>query len=272
VDAVVDLCASLQVDWLVVRPLNDSEGVNLVFDRGGYHYDYQKEILPFPELVRISGRIAERCRVLGVDVADQLDFGGDLRAQFPEEFEAGREETRRALASCSPSPPPAPEGPGDEAAPPAAEAPAEASTRASPVPSSPKVEAPKPSLGLDKLPACVEPWVSLYVLRRGTLPCCYGGRPIAGYDDFESAWNGPLMQAIRGELKAGRFHGYCYDSPDCPIVKKAVHAHRLSWAQRGRLWLHRTHDHWARAGYGWPGAVYRQVRHRFLNLIGHFRR
>ena len=26
---------------------------------------------------------------------------------------------------------------------------------------------------------------------------------------------------------------------------------------------------WARVGYGWPGRVYRQVRHRTLNALGH---
>ena len=51
VDAFVELCARLRVDRLVLRPLNPSPGVNLVWERGGYHYDYQNEILPFEDLV-----------------------------------------------------------------------------------------------------------------------------------------------------------------------------------------------------------------------------
>ena len=69
VDAFVELCAELQADRLVLRPLNASEGMDLVFDREGYRFDYQRELLPFDELVRVSGRVAELCRRLGVPLA-----------------------------------------------------------------------------------------------------------------------------------------------------------------------------------------------------------
>src|SRR5262245_26609017 len=89
VDTFVDLAAELGADRLVLRPLNDSEGVELNWDRAGYRFEYQKELLPFPELVRISGRVAELCRRHGLELSDQLDFGGALQAQFAEEFEQG---------------------------------------------------------------------------------------------------------------------------------------------------------------------------------------
>ena len=96
--------------------------------------------------------------------------------------------------------------------------------------------------------------------------------PIAPMAGFKEAWNGPLMQDIRRELLKGRFHPYCFDSPDCPIVRKAVQAQELSPGQRARLWAQRAWDRWARRGYGWPGHVYRRTKHRTLNALGHVRR
>lgn len=261
-DDFVRLVAELGADRLVLRPLNPSEGLDLVFDRAGYHYDYQKELLPFPELVHISGRMRELAKQLDVDLADQLDFGGNLQSLFPAEFEAGRLEAqlKQAVAQAAASP--------AVAAPVVAvEAPAATpASRPTPVPL--KVLS---SLGEEKVPLCVEPWTSLYVLRRGTLPCCYGGKAIAPMSQFRDAWNGPTMQAIRGELAKGRFHGYCHDSPDCPIVKKAAEAHALPPRERFLRFAHRTANRWSRKAYGWPGWIYRQVRHRTLNVLGHFK-
>jgi MoaA/NifB/PqqE/SkfB family radical SAM enzyme len=255
VDAFVKLAAELGADRLVLRPLNDSEGVELKFDRADYHFDYQQEILPFPELVHISGRVAELCRHHDLELSDQMDFGGSLQSQFAKEFEEGRRTAAATLAPANvhvtvpvnvpePLPVPVPES----------------------VPSP-----PLPSLGEDALPACTEPWTSLYVLRRGTMPCCYGGKPIAPMAGFKEAWNGPLIQDIRRELLKGRFHPYCFDSPDCPIVRKAVQAQELSADQRVRLWAQRAWARWARQGYGLPGHVYRRTKHRALNAAGHVR-
>jgi MoaA/NifB/PqqE/SkfB family radical SAM enzyme len=248
VDAFVDLAAELGADRLVLRPLNDSEGVELKWDRSDYHFDYQREILPFPELVRISGRVAELCRRHGLDLSDQLDFGGALQGQFAEEFERGRAE--------------AGSGPPTESA---TDSGAGTSAGTGPAPA-------PPSLGEERLPACTEPWTSLYVLRRGTMPCCYGGQAISPMADFKDAWNGPLIRDIRRELLHGRFHRYCFDSPDCPIVKKAAEAHTLGPTQKLLLWSRRTHDRWARRGYGWPGEAYRWSKHHWLNALGHVRR
>ncbi|HET8644658.1 MAG TPA: hypothetical protein VFO85_04165, partial [Vicinamibacteria bacterium] len=251
VDAFVDLAAGLGADRLVLRPLNDSEGVELNWDRGGYKFDYQQELLPFPELVRISGRVAELCRRHGLELSDQLDFGGALQAQFADAFEQGRREVQEPAPAAAAAVPQA-------VAPPAAE------------PARPPL--PPPTLGEERLPACTEPWTSLYILRRGTMPCCYGGRPIAPMADFQQAWNGPLMQAIRRDLLRGRFHNYCFDSPDCPIVKKAAEARALGPVQKATLWSRRSLDRWARHGYGRPGKIYRATKHHWLNVLGRARR
>jgi len=105
---------------------------------------------------------------------------------------------------------------------------------------------PLPSLGAEHRPACTEPWTSLYILRRGVLPCCYGGKPIAQMEEYRQAWNGELLQAIRGELAEGRFHDYCLESPACPIVRKAAEAHILP--QRQRTMLQLRHG-WARVDH-----------------------
>jgi hypothetical protein len=125
-----------------------------------------------------------------------------------------------------------------------------------------------PALGHERLPVCTEPWTSLYVLRRGTLPCCYGGGAIAPMDRYREAWNGPTMQSIRRELLRGRFHGYCHDSPDCPIVKKAAEARELPPRERVRRWAHRYAHAIARAGYGWPGRLYRGAKRAVRGALG----
>jgi MoaA/NifB/PqqE/SkfB family radical SAM enzyme len=267
VDAFVELAAELGADRLVLRPLNDSEGVQLKWERAGYRYDYQAELLPFEQLVRISGRVAELCRRHGVELSDQMDFGGSLATRFHAAFEAGRREALPADPASEPAPgagdPELPLAGAADLPPAAAQAGADAPAAASPDP------LPLPPLGDGRLPLCTEPWKSLYVLRRGTMPCCYGGQPIAPMGGFKEAWNAPLIQGIRRELLRGRFHKYCFDSPDCPIVRKAVEARALSLSQRALLWSRRTLERWTRARFGWPGTVYRAVKHRWLNALGH---
>ncbi len=73
------LCADLEVDRLVLRPLNDSEGVELRWDRAGYRFEYQRALLPWRELVRASGRAAELCRRL----EEQAIFVRDISVRFP---------------------------------------------------------------------------------------------------------------------------------------------------------------------------------------------
>src|SRR4029079_15325041 len=84
--------------------------------------------------------------------------------------------------------------------------------------------APLPSLGAERVPICDEPWKSLYILRRGVYPCCYGGHELAPMDDYRKVWNSPQLQEIRGARAGGRLHGYCRESPACPIVRKMAAA------------------------------------------------
>lgn len=208
---VVDLAARLNVDLLVLRPLNFATESALNWDRAGYRFEYVNELLPFDELVRTSGRAAELCRRAGVPLGDQMDFGGKMGTQFARLFEEGRQSVRVVAEPAEPA-----AGP---------EAPSPAATDgprpdALPSPAPPVAAAPLPSLGGETIPACTEPWESLYILRRGVLPCCYGGHAIAPMEHYREAWNSPLMQEIRRELAAGRFHQYCHESPSCPLVRK----------------------------------------------------
>ena len=176
-----------------------------------------------------------------------------MRALFREAFDRGSSEVAAA--------PPVPPEPAAAIAPaPAASAPVAPATPASPIPVVAADAAPLPSLGGERLPACLEPWKSLYILRRGVLPCCYGGRPIAPMEDYKAAWNGPLMQAIRGELVAARFHDYCLASPSCPIVRKSAEAGAMPFGQR---FLLSARQRWAavdrRLG-GLPGRIWRPLK------------
>jgi len=223
-DAFVRICADLRVDHLVLRPLNYADKVELNWERAGYRFEYEKELLPFEDLVKASGRAFELCRQFGVPLSDQMDFGGAVGRQFTEWYEQGRQSAivvPRAGHAASPV-----DAAGERAAiadgpvvPVGIEAPAEAT----------------PAPGSDRLPACTEPWKSLYILRRGVLPCCHGGRPLAPMDQYRDVWNSPMLQAIRTDLSRGRFHQYCLESPSCPIVRKAQQAGEPSGGLRVRV-------------------------------------
>jgi hypothetical protein len=255
----VRLCADLRIDRLALRPLNDLEGLDLEWDRAGYRFDYAQEVLPWPALVRISGRVAELCERLGVALSDQLDFGGSMEDQFKALYEEGRRDAARLFES----------GRGDGAsavgvqavsAPqaPAAADPPEAAAQAVPV--------ALPTLGADRLPACTEPWKSLYILRRGIRPCCYGAAPIGDPRQYREAWNSLLMQGIRQKLLEGTFHPYCFDSPDCPIVRKAHQARSLTPREEALRFVRRTWDRFKRSGH--PGRVFRAAKARWRALRG----
>ena len=86
-------------------------------------------------------------------------------------------------------------------------------------------------------PLCSEPWTTLYVLRRGIMPCCYATAPIATWDQqrgrpldefLGEVFNGPKYQEIRGELAAGRLAEYCLNTPSCPILKQKLHDNSLT--------------------------------------------
>jgi len=262
VDAFVRLVADLGADRLVLRPLNRNEGADLVWDRAGYRFVYGEEMLPFEQLVEVSGRVAELCNHHGVELSDQMDFGGALGPQFQAAYDEGRRQARASFARDVPNAPePRPEA-----------VPAPAQTVAPSAKEEPAPPAPKPSLGAERLPACREPWSTLYVLRRGTLPCCYGSKPVASMSGFKEAWNSPLVRDIRRELSQGRFHQYCFESPACPIVQKASESHAMGGAAQLRFSLTQLRERWARAGYGWPGAAYRMGKRSYRTVLGRIRR
>lgn len=207
-EGFVALCAELGVDRMILRPLNYSEDIDLDWERGGHRFRYREQLLPFDELVEVSGRARGLAERYGVPLSDQMDFGETMRETFAERFEAGY---RAALGDGAGTVTGETTGGDGAGEPPAAAAAAAAAA-----------EEAKPSLGAERLPPCHEPWKSLYVLRRGIYPCCYGGEPIAGMDDHAEAWNSPQLQEIRRELAAGRFPRYCLESPACPIVRKAA--------------------------------------------------
>lgn len=248
-EAFVELCAELEVDRLVLRPLNFSESISLKWERAGYVFDYPKELLPFEELIRVSARAAQLCAEHGVPLSDQLDFGVAMEEMFAEDFVADSPETEND--------PGAPTKPEVEPAPSVEAATAPSAQEPSPQGGEAAVAE---SLGEENLPACLEPWTSLYILRRGVLPCCYGGHPVAEMESHEEAWNSEIVQEIRSELAQGRFHVYCLRSPSCPIVRKDSHAGALPRSQavylRGREFLQKLDRHF----FGVPGKIYRPTK------------
>lgn len=244
-DQFVRLCAELDVDQLVLRPLNASEGVDLTWERSGYRFVYHREILPLPELIRLSGRADELCRRWKVALSNQLDFGKATRDMFAALFEQGRigvepgQDTPRQVAA--PSPP----DQGDEPVPPPLADPPNATASS------------RSTLGSERWPVCTEPWRNLYILRRGIMPCCYGGQPLADMDNFREAWNGPTLQAIRSDLAQGRFHPYCLRTSSCPIVRKDEGAGGLPFAQAVWRSFYRLRRHLDRVAGGVPRKVVR---------------
>lgn len=242
----VKLCAELDVDRMILRPLNYSEITNLDWDRGGYHFSYRKELLSFEQLARTSALAAHLARKYGVEISDQMDFGSGEAEAFAHEFAAEEEaetaeqsDASAVTASKSPSN-------GSNGANGANGANGNGTALASTSEAAPEIsgnpiamttmEVPEssgelPDLGEDQVPMCTEPWKSLYILRRGVLPCCYGSARAAQMDEYRAAWNSQLFQDLRRELAAGRFHYYCLDSQACPLVRKAEAAKRLPKSQ-----------------------------------------
>ena len=216
-DEFVKLCADLDADRFVLRPLNEI-GDELEWTRAGHRFVYSEERLDFDTLVQLSARAAALCRVHGVPFSNQLDFGGEMEPIYREAF---NEALRQA---------------GDAAATAAARANAEPhlDQLSQPEPTRPPatdaesaVDDGDETLGEGKVPACLEPWKSLYVLRRGVLPCCYGHKPLAAMGKYRDIWNAPILKDIRRHIARGEFHSYCVDSRSCPIVRKAKHAGNL---------------------------------------------
>ena len=219
----VKLAADLDVDRMILRPLNYSEITNLDWKRGGYHFSYRKELLPFDVLARTSAHAAHLARKYGVEISDQMDFGSGEAEAFAHEFAMDQYDGAEATPEDAPKEDALPR---QELAPEISGNPIAMSAMEVAEP-----EPELPSLGEDKVPICTEPWKSLYILRRGILPCCYGSARAGQMDEYRESWNSQLFQDLRRELAAGRFHYYCLDSQACPLVRKAEAAGRLPKAQ-----------------------------------------
>lgn len=228
-ETFVKLCADLDVDRMILRPLNYSEITNLDWDRGGYHFSYRDELLPFDQLARTSALAAHLARKHGVEISDQMDFGSGEAEAFAHEFAAGESSADGTQSgSVEPGSNGQPEsvgttrkGVGEVSGNPIAMTAMEVA----------EAKPELPPLGEDQVPMCTEPWKSLYILRRGVLPCCYGSARVGQMDEYRDAWNSQLFQDLRRELAAGRFHYYCLDSQACPLVRKAEAAKRLPKSQ-----------------------------------------
>ena len=244
-DGFVDLCADLDADRFVLRPLNEI-GDELDWTRAGHRFVYSRERLDFDTLVKLSARAAALCRFRGVPFSNQLDFGGGMEPIYRRAFDEALAEADGSLAapaaparpdahgSFAAAAPPCRPDAGDRDRPPEAEP-----TRPLASDAGEAVQDGDDTLGEDRLPACLEPWKSLYVLRRGVMPCCYGDRPLAAMGEYRETWNAPVLRDIRRHIARGEFHAYCLGSQSCPIVRKSRHAPDASGDASGPR-LHET--------------------------------
>jgi len=272
----VKLCADLDVDHLVLRPLNYADNVGLDWERAGHRFVYEDELLPFGELVRVSGRAAELCRQYGVTLSDQLDFGdAGMEEYFPEAYADGRRQVDAAGSEVA-------DDSDEDSEPVAASDVVEvASEEAAPeeaVPVSEAMAVPEPSfeetvvgeedsLGDPGLPICTEPWKRLYILRRGVLPCCYGQYPLEKMDRWDGVWNSQILQDIRSELAAGRLHSYCLESGACPIVRKRLHGGQIPLPQALRMKFRALAYRVDRLALGVPHKIYWTLRRSVKKLL-----
>jgi hypothetical protein len=230
-DAFVELTREIGADRLVLRPLNYSDRLDMTWKREGYEFDYRRELLPFDQLIWISGRARALCDRAGIALSDQLEFGGSFGAQFQEQYDAGFQSVQARADE-----PPAARAASTESV---VEAPI-ATAAAEPGAVEPARESHH------AVPLCTEPWKSMYVLRRGVFPCCYGARPVAPMDQAGSMWNSKVLKEIRESLLRGRFPGYCLDSPACPIVRKHEQARELTGTDAFRLRARHTFSYFHR--------------------------
>ncbi|MFB0517881.1 MAG: radical SAM protein [Acidobacteriota bacterium] len=188
-EAYFKLCRDIEADYLVLRPLNYLENPGIERDRGGYHFNYEEELLSREELQEIFNKCGEFSKKYGVKTHNQFSFGS-----IPEP----PQENTQNINPTSQSP----------------------SIKGIEEKKYQRENEIESDLGDSKFPLCREPWQSYYILRRGILPCCHGHKPIAPMNEWNTAWNSPKLQDIREHLSKGSFSSYCLKSLACPIVQR----------------------------------------------------
>lgn len=84
-------------------------------------------------------------------------------------------------------------------------------------------------------PICSEPWKTAYLLARGIMPCCYGYKPLATWDEIDpddvegsikAAYNNEGFRELRRDLAGGKLSSYCMSCKSCPLTR--AHDARLA--------------------------------------------
>jgi len=76
------LCAEIEADALILRPLFYLDNPKIEEDRGGYHFDYKNELLSRQELKEISRKCEEFSKKYKILLANQFSFGLDQKKEF----------------------------------------------------------------------------------------------------------------------------------------------------------------------------------------------
>ncbi len=74
-EAYFRLCQKVEAEALVLRPLNYLENPQIEIDRAGYHFNYEKELLPLDELKDIIRKCDEFSVKYRIPIANQFAFG-----------------------------------------------------------------------------------------------------------------------------------------------------------------------------------------------------
>jgi MoaA/NifB/PqqE/SkfB family radical SAM enzyme len=74
-EAYFRLCRMVDADLLVLRPLNYGETATSTVDRGGYRFEYARELLTLDELQAVAERCEEYSAKYEILVGNQFDFG-----------------------------------------------------------------------------------------------------------------------------------------------------------------------------------------------------
>jgi sulfatase maturation enzyme AslB (radical SAM superfamily) len=78
-EAYFRLCRMVEAEALVLRPLNYAENTSIRAERGGYQFDYERELLNREEIEAVCRRAEEYAERYGLWLISQFDFGAPKR-------------------------------------------------------------------------------------------------------------------------------------------------------------------------------------------------